>query len=498
MIFKYKYTAMKKAINYIIALMVFMGLSTSCLDLDPISEIGEESFYKNQEDMGIAVIACYNGLQDAIDSEWALTEMRSDNSRVFDVNSSTDKILELEQLDQLRVSPSNDKVVKYWNAVYKNISRCNAVLNPNHLAVVADEVKRGQFKGEALFLRSYHYFNLVRLFGPVFLITDNISAQEAKNKERVAVEEVYVQIEKDLKEAIDLLPTSYDAKDKGRATSYAASALYGKLLLTQKRYAEASKVLGDVLTDYGTDMIAFDQVFNIGNEMNKDILFAIRFLSGNKGLGSPFGNYFAPKGSGSNVINGNGDGYNHPSTEMIKLFSVNDVRKPVSLSETYYDASKKTDPTIYSPYVAKYMSPTVSKYDSENDWLVLRVSDCILMYAEVLNELNGPAAGLEYINMVRARAGLMDYSIADLPHKQAFRNAIEKERRLELAFENERWFDMLRWGIAVDRINNHFLTEVFYLGYPYPVAPIQEWQLLLPIPQSVIDINTNITQNLGY
>ncbi len=497
MLLKNKYTAMKKVLNYIISMVVLMGLSTSCLDLNPISEIGEESFYKNQEEMNLAVIACYNGLHGTISKEWALTEVRSDNARLYNAATSSATNLLLVQLDQLLVSPNNSNVEEYWNAVYHNISRCNTVLRPDYLAVVTDPVKHDQFKGEALFIRSYHYFNMVRLFGPVFLITDNISAQEAKTKDRIAVDEVYEQIEKDLLEAIDLLPSSYDDNDKGRVTSFAARALYGKLLLTLHRNTEASTVLGNLLTDYGTDLIAFDQVFDIGNELNKDILFAIRFLSGDKGLGSPFGNYFAPKNSGLNVINGDGDGFNHPTTELINLFASDDVRKTATLSETYYDPGK-TEPNIYDPYVTKYLSSTSSKYDSENDWPVLRLSDCILMYAEVLNELNGPSAGLEYLNMVRTRAGLVNYNISDFPHKQAFRNAIEKERRLELAFENERWFDLLRWDIAVDRINNHLLTEAFYSEYTYPIAQVQKWQLLLPIPQNVIDINPTITQNFGY
>ena len=122
------------------------------------------------------------------------------------------------------------------------------------------------------------------------------------------------------------------------------------------------------------------------------------------------------------------------------------------------------------------------------------------MYAEVLNETDGPATGLPYLNEVRRRAGLAAIAASEVPVRYAFREKLEKERRLELAFENQRWFDLLRWGKAVEVVNKQITeTEGFYNKYAFTVNKIADWQLLLPIPQSVIDNNPSVvTQNPNY
>ena len=150
-------------------------------------------------------------------------------------------------------------------------------------------------------------------------------------------------------------------------------------------------------------------------------------------------------------------------------------------------------------YCKKYVNPVSTQYDGESDWPVIRVADIALLYAELTNEISGPSTdNLKYLNMVCERAGVSTYTLADLPSLYDFREAVRNERRLELAFENQRWFDLLRWGIATQTVNNYLNSELLYTEYSYTVNDIEDWQTFLPIPVSVIDINPEIAQNTGY
>lgn len=487
-----------KLFKYIpLLLVVFLA---SCLDQQPISEIGEGNFYKTTAQINQAVIACYNGLQGSMKNEWMVTELRSDNARLQNTaTTSADNTL-LFNFDQAAISASNKRVYEYWLATYHNISRCNTVLKPQNLAVITDENLKKQYEGEALFIRAYHYFNLVRLFGPVFIVTERISAQEAKKYERKSVDEVYDQIITDLTDAIDKLPATYTSAEKGRITKWAAKSLLAKVYMTIQDYTNAELLLEDVYSNSGHSLLLnYADVFSTSNEMNNEIIFTVRYKSGGLGLGCPFGNNFAPKLSGSNVINGDGDGYNYPSTSLALAYTANDTRKAATIALNYINTSVTPNQTIDIRYVKKYLSPVTVKYDGDKDWPIIRFADIILLYAEVLNEKTGPSAALPYINETRVRAGLTDLMIEDVPNKHTMRMEIEKERRLEFAFENQRWFDLVRTNRAITVMNAYYTNEIDY--YPLlgnPVGPLTDNTILLPIPQDELNINPNITQNPGY
>ena len=150
-------------------------------------------------------------------------------------------------------------------------------------------------------------------------------------------------------------------------------------------------------------------------------------------------------------------------------------------------------------YCKKYTNPVTTQFDGESDWPVIRVGDIALLYAELSNEIDGPSqTALTYLNMIRGRAGLTAYTLDELNNTYDFREAVRKERRLELAFENQRWFDLLRWDNAVTTINSYLSSESFYSGYTYAVNPIAAWQTMLPIPISIKNINPDAAQNVGY
>ena len=526
-----------KHLKYLLPLLLFFSLGCKkIIDIDPISNIGVENFYTNYEETKVGLTGSYNGLQLPLETEWMLTELRSDNTKQGVPNSSASINVEFNELDMFTLNSSHDKVYRYWLHTYKNIRSINYVLKSLGVAyengnlqfgegtAIMTAAQKNQLAGEALFLRAYHYFNLVRLYGDVFLISTPVDPKQSKQINRTPVQACYQLIVADLAKAKDLLsPASFSAipdADRGRATSWAAKALLAKVYLTLNQKNLALPLLDDVLQNSGYGLLnAYGDVFSINNEMNKEILFAVRFKAGGFGLGNSMGNSFAPTSSGSAVINGDGLGYNFPTAELDGQYKILtgapvDQRKDVAIGKY---GSKL--------YVKKFIAPLLVKNDGENDFPVIRFSDVLLMKAEAIG-FDGPsgvAVGL--INQVRERSGAVNFVSGDFntgfykyPSDMSQANAITddtkfsaalfNERRLEFAFENQRFYDLLRSGQAIEILKAHFALE-FPTHYKNIVPAITLVQLqsnvvksrmLLPIPQREIDSNDQlkISQNDGY
>ncbi len=502
---------MKKV--YYIGLLLVTLLFASCdLDKYPYSEVAVDEYVKDASSVNNLVLGCYSSLHNVMYYEWAMTELRSDNGRMYATGSTASSTKLIEQLDQGTIVAEHQWVEDYWNSCYVTIARVNNVIS--YLDVIEDETLRNQYEGEALFLRSLEYFNLVRLWGPVFIVTSKVPSDVARNMQRSTVEEVYALIEGDLEKIItnEMLPEQMADADKGRADRNAAKALLAKVYAThyksgEERYARAAQLCKEVLESTavgnpqsGADLVPYAKIFDITNEMNKEIIFAARYLSGSMGLGSPFGNLFAPVNNGANVILGTSSGYNTPSDNLIAAYELrgtDDQRLNVNIAQQYYNSTTKE--WVESRYCKKYTNPVTTQYDGESDWPIIRVGDIALLYAELTNEISGPSAdNLKYLNMISERAGVPTYTLADLSNRYDFREAVRNERRLELAFENQRWFDMLRWGTATQTVNNYLKSEPFYSEYIYTVNDLADWQTYLPIPVSVVNINPDIAQNTGY
>lgn len=501
---------MKNILIYLPALFLLFGCE-DFLNRAAYDQMDSENFYRNAEEINAAVMACYNGIHGTLNNEFFLTEVRSDNTRHEGQGSTTGTSLEIANLDLFKVEPSNTINNAYWEKAYHNIANCNTVLG--HSQVVTNVTLREQYDAEARFIRAYHYFNLVRLYGPLFLVTERITAEEAKNYERSTVDAVYRLIIDDLDYASRKLPVKYDSSNIGRVDQWGAKTLLGKVYLTlskngmdKEMLTQAKLLLEDVEKNSGYGLVtsSYADVFSISNEMNKEIIFAVRYLSGNAGIGSPFGNMFAPVNNGANVIIGTSSGYNTPTDNIIAAYEQRgagaDKRLDVNIAQKYFNTTTQTWVTEGNcRYCKKYVNPVTTQYDGESDWPVIRVADIALLYAELTNEISGPSAdNLKYLNMVCERAGVSTYTLTDLPSLYDFRKAVRNERRLELAFENQRWFDLLRWGIATQTVNNYLNSELLYTEYSYTVNDIEDWQTFLPIPVSVIDINPEIAQNTGY
>lgn len=513
-----------KRIHFIILIGCF-GLF-SCkkvIDLYPQSNLNTGTYYSNLDEVKSALNGCYNGMQRSLSNEWQFTELRSDNSKMGAPGSTASANRDLSDLDMFIPSPSQQQIYNYWLATYNNIRNINIVLQKlgvvydatagtftlNTISIPITEADRKQLAGEAMFIRAYHYFNLVRLFGGVFLVHEPITPAAALQMNRASAEDIYKLIQADLVNGAaymnNLKFNQILAANQGRATSWAAKGLLAKVYLTLGRKTDAIPLLQDVITNSGYSLQAvYANVFSISNEMNSEILFAVRYKAGGIGLGSHFGNTFAPIGSGSAVINGDGDGLNYPTAELDTLTN-GDLRKPTLIGVYGTGTAAKW-------YVKKFLSPVTVVDDGESDWPVLRYADILLMLAEAQGY---GQASIDLINSVRVRAGLPNYTLTSLSTVALFEQALSTERRIEFAFENQRWFDLVRFNTtlttvtAEQSIKDHYADEYYshYRLYLPPTPTLAELQgyitrdkLLLPIPQREIDNNTQlvIPQNPGY
>ena len=493
------------------------------IDLYPVSNLNTGTYYSNYEEVRSALNGCYNGMQRALSNEWQFTELRSDNAKQGQPGSTASTNRDLSDLDMFIPATTHQAIYTYWLATYSNIRNTNIVLQKlgvtydpatgtnyfDNIQLPISETDRKQLAGEAMFIRAHHYFNLVRLFGGVFLVHKSVTPQESKMMNRVSVGEIYKLIEADLSTAATSLNSLKFGQglpaDLGRATRWAAKGLLGKVYLTQNKKAEAIIQLQDVVTNSGHSLLSnYASVFSITNEMNAEILFAVRYKAGGLGLGSHFGNTFAPLGTGSAVINGDGDGLNYPTAELDTLTN-GDLRKPTLIGVFGTGSAAKW-------YVKKYLFPVTQVDDGESDWPVLRYADILLMLAEAKGYSQ---ESLDLINSVRPRAGLPNLTMATIPSVAEFERALSLERRVEFAFENQRWFDLVRFNAtmttvtAQQSIRDHYADEYYshYRNYLPPTPTLAELQgnvteekLLLPIPQREIDTNTQlvIPQNPGY
>ncbi len=532
---------MKNLLKYISISIVLITFGCSdIIDLKSESNISADNFYANYSDLQIGLTSCYKGMQAPLSEEWAMTELRGDNSTMDSGTSTSTVKHDLIFLDQFYTPTTHQGVYNYWLKTYNNIRNTNIILNatganynqttgaleytPVSIPVTVAQCK--SIAAEASFIRAYHYFNLVRLFGGVFLIHEPVSAEEAKTINRSAVNDIYKLIEADLINAKDYGSTtaySANSQDLGHANKWAAEALLAKVYLTLNRKAEAAVLLQDVINNSGYSLqSSYANVFSVNNEMNSEILFAIRFKGGGLGMGNPLPNNFAPTNSGNAVINGDGDGYNNPMLEIVK--SSSSYTNYIDPSTIRY----ATNIGLYSTssyYVKKFISPTIIAYDAENDWPVIRFADVLLMKAEADGNT---ASSLGYINQVRSRAGLADLTSINVSTTANFEKALALERRWEFAFENQRWFDIMRFNTTMTSLSaptdefpnlkiqgaeyvmKKHLKNMYskvYLGFT--VLPITQSQLLsnanpdrflLPIPQYEIDTNSFITipQNPSY
>ena len=468
-----------------LSLTIIIGCSEDFLDLAPVSQVTTGNFYKSAEDMENALNATYEALHGMYNDMFVFTEVRSDNSR-----GPLTAVQTQHEFNEFRVTATNSLIEGTWEDHYIGISRANIVLDRIE-EVEMDANLKQRFIAEAKFLRALAYFNLVRIWGGVPLVLkETTSVDEGKSHTRASAEEVYAAIINDLEEA-KVLPVSHSGGDIGRATRGAAMALLGKVYLAMGDFEAALAELKAVI-DLGIYQLlpVFEDVFDPNNDNHAESVFDVQFKGGG-GTGSNFQHRFAPLFSAQVVVEvGSGNGDCVPTDEFYNAFENGDLRMDLTVQPGFTLDGEFNAVMFTNKYT---LGVPVGVNDASNNWPVIRYSDVLLMYAEALNEQGFQPAGeaFTYLNEVRARAGLPEKSAGNadpdlsVDDQEAFRMAIEQERLIELAFEGHRWFDLVRTGRAIAVMANQ--------GYT-----VQEHQMIFPIPDSQLLLNSNLEQNPGF
>lgn len=481
--------------------------AVSCSDfLDSFPPYAVDTSVSLTDSVAIALTnGCYTPLQSSNlynQRIWSL-DIIAGNSEVG--GGGGDDGIETVQCSNFAADASNQYALYVWRSPWVGIGQCNTVissLNGEGGSYTSEAVKN-RCLGEAYFLRAHYYYILVRLFGGVPLILEPHEADDDINSARASLAECYDRIIKDCKSAVSLLPEkrSYSGADYNRVSKDAALTMLADVYLTwepEKHYAEVVSICDQVAgLGYDLEKCSFGDNFGIRAENSQEAIFTVGysgdtqydFWSG-ENQSSWLSTFMGPRNS--NIVAG-AYGWNQPTEEFMNQWEDGDLRKDITV---LYKGCPAFDGTAYQPSwsntgynVRKFL---VSKNDSPeyntnpSDFVIYRYADVLLKKAEALNEQGLTDQACEPLNIVRARAGLDD--VKEGLSKDEMREMIIHERRMELAFEGHRWFDMIR-------VNNGQYALDFLKSIGKNAT---KERLLLPIPITEMDSNNLMVQNPGY
>ncbi len=502
-----------KKFNYtILSLALVSMLSFSCtkwVDYDPKEDfvITEKEYLKSESDYRTMAVSVYTPMQ-WLNQAVVVGEIASDNAVAGGENASD--VLSLQQIDDYTHTPINSTLQELWLSAYEGVNRANYMTQykvTNLGGTTVNFAGKDALYGEVYFLRAYYYFTLVKFFGDVPLFADKrLGLSDSKNLTRAPKADVYKQIETDLTAAVAALPATQ--VQKGRITKYAAQALLGKVYLYQNKFTEAATTLEAVIAANAYSLVAnYGSMFVAAGENGLESVFEIQYSNNSpyynwSGATRGQGNYSAQQ-CGVRGLNGSnampyaaGWSTNLPTANLAAAYTAGDLRKNVSILDI--EAYKTANPSFNITYqVAPYKNtglynqknlPRKGETSGQielnytNNFRIIRYADVLLMAAEAFNRSTAPndVKALGYLNRVRERAfGNTSNNLTG--SGTTLRDAIWNERRLELAMEGDRFFDLVRTGQAVARITGFRAGkhEVF------------------PIPQQEVEIS-GLAQNSGY
>lgn len=483
-----------------IILALLLTVSAGCddyLDLQPISEETSGNAYETASQIEAALVGAYESFQSSEYYVWdnlLFQDVRSDNCYAGGDNP------EVFQIDNIDIAATHSRLFSHWSNLYNAISKANLVIE--RVDGITDplltEERRSQIKGEAIFLRSYHYFTLVKLWGGVPLITNTIISTEAEdvNIPRASVEAIYTQITADLELAATLLPDTYgnDASvNKARATSGAAHALAAKAYAQQPN-PDYDAVLTHIeaveSSNANYQLIAYDQLFSGNNYNNAESIIEVQYLGGNEGNYGPQ-LLLPPSISGDSWRK-----FVTPSVDLVNAFDLegDTVRKNASIlfeSVQWVDEFWGNSQGTAIPFSYKWKN--ANGFASADNTYLMRYGDIVLLKAEALNETNQLQAAVTEVNRIRTRAELSDLTSTQSNSQQVLRETILKERRLELFQEGQRWDDLARYDALISTMNT--VVEIDLRTGNQVNYNMTEAKKLLPIPQQELDRNPALVQN---
>ncbi len=491
---------MKKISYYFIASIVLISIQ-SCnklndfLDLKPVSQgiaiegtDADSILYKSASEVESALAGVYGEFRNEY---FELDYFVNGDAQSDDTYAGADNPANF-QIDDYNIDAINANVNRDWAYLYSTIGKANPVIN--NVDQVTDpeltSARKAEIKGEAKFIRAYVYFYLVQLWGDVPLQLVEVATISAETlpaiypllyPARSPMVNVYEQIIKDLEEALLSVPVS--SFNKNMVTKGAVNALLAKVYATQEPHdwTKVQQYCDAVISGGYSLLPEYDQLWNNEHENSSEAIFEINY----EGTSSS-GNWGASMFAGLDWKK-----FNIPSNDLVAAFDrENDlIRKNSSIvfSDVSGSWSDNNWPQEEYPFLNKYRNYTSP---SPQNYIFIRLADILLLKAEALNELGDVTGAAELVNQIRTRVQLANTTAAN---QADMRLAIEKERRLELAFEGHRWFDLKRTGRAIAVMTNAIGSDGSPFGYV-----LDDNKLLWPIPQAELDKNTKLTQNPGY
>lgn len=486
---------MKKIINigFLMLLILTFASCEKFLDLQPTGnslfiEKEGDTIFKTANEVEAALSAVYGEFQNEY---WQLDYFVNGDAQSDDAYAGADNPANF-QIDEYRIDATNTNVSRDWGYLYRAIGRANVVINNVEKVShpeLSDQRKR-EIKGEASFIRAVMYFQAVQLWGDVPLQLKEVTTVSAANldsifpqlyPERKPKEEVYAQIISDLGYARENVKTTQ--ANKGFATKGAANAYLAKVYATMepKDYGKVIQYSDAVINGGYSLLPEYDMLWDNEHENSTESIFEINY----EGTSSN-ANWGAGMFSGTEWKK-----FNIPTNDLARTFdSENDaIRKNSSIvfqnvSGLWSDANW---PITNYPFINKYRIVT---YPSSQNYIFMRLADILLLKAEALNETGDVNGAAQLVNQIRTRVDLPNTTATN---QEQMRLAIEKERRLELAFEGHRWYDLKRTGRAMEVMNS--MTGPEGNNFGYNLTPNG---LFWPIPQSELDKNALLIQNPGY
>jgi hypothetical protein len=466
------------------------------LDKAPKGELTSDNFFQDELQAEQAVNAIYAHLRSFnvhVFSYIGITDIASDDA---DKGSVPGDAGFLQDINDFTFDANNTAVNGIWSGYYQGIFRANQVL-ANVPNIEMEEDLQTRLLGEARFLRAYFYFFLVRTYGDIPLIDRPLNPDEYR-QERVSADEIYAFIKEDLNFAIANLPekSEYAAADLGRATSGAAKAYLAKVHLFQNDFQAAFQAAQEVILSNEYALYPnYEAIFRREGEHSSESIFEVSTVGLEQGGGaSQFNEVQGIRGNPNN-----GWGFNNPSDDLVAAYEENDPRLGATVifnGDTLSTGEVvMADPNMGSE--AKFSKkawvperPPIGFGNSGANIRLFRYADLLLIAAEAANELGNSTEALDYLNQVRDRARQGNPEIlpdVTTTNQAELRTTIWQERRVELAMEQHRYFDLVRQGQAQAVFNN---LDINWTPGKHEVYPI---------PQSEIDISAGtLTQNPGY
>lgn len=514
---------MKKIIYLIVAMFVINSCNN--LDLVPLDKLPASAYYKTAADFDGAIFAAYSSIQDfwgtstetlgEFGEYWKITVAITD-----DAVAAPDSDNESKNADNLNINSSDKPFAAIYTQIYEGIYRCNTVLE--HLALENEltDAEKKLYEAEAKFLRAFFHFEALKLWGTPPMVLETAKSLSTLAVGNATKDQLFTQILDDFTVAFAGLPSAWDAGNTGRATKWAARAYVGKVNVWKGNTDAAIAAFEDViqngpylLIDTGNPEKDLEDLFALDNENNSESIFEIQFggphsddnvwvfddthsesFKASQGTGRSWfwaaGNFNAGEGAPGGKL-----GYWLPSLNLVNTFEVGDARKQsfiYSAGDTYYVWNSEVVELPYDPAwsVTGY---NVKKYGGKrnsvaggfsgnnqgdfNNERIFRFAELKLLYAEMLIAKGRVADATTQVNDIRNRAGLPNLA------GPATLAAVQKEKRLELCFEEHRWFDITRWGIG---------AQIFGADW-------NDKFNVFPIPQTEIDRTAGLVkQNTGY